>query len=267
MVASFATNPANYSVNGAAPTGLLLANNNQVVLNVNPLAGVGFTLVVSNAVDALGNQTNRSYAGTILPMVSSDIGVPGSDPREPGWTVPWNAGDLNMVAGGSTIWNTQDAGHSAYESRTGDFDLRVRLALQTTPSQWTQSGLMARPSLNRSSRFVYLFAQSRSDANSIAPTVRPSDGVNVNGWGSSSSGVPLPNAWMRLRRQGDVFSAYRSTNGVDSISLGTLTQTMPATLLVGMAGSANNNNAGQTSTSWYRDYSDVSPSLLTRPQS
>jgi hypothetical protein len=42
---------------------------------------------------------------------------------------------------------------------------------------------------------------------------------------------------------------------------------MPATLLVGMAGSANNNNAGQTSTSWYRDYSDVSPSLLTRPQS
>jgi hypothetical protein len=72
---------------------------------------------------------------------------------------------------------------------------------------------------------------------------------------------------MRLRRQGDVFSAYRSTNGVDSISLGTLTQTMPATLLVGMAGSANNNNAGQTSTSWYRDYSDVSPSLLTRPQS
>jgi hypothetical protein len=107
---------------------------------------------------------NRTHTGRILPLTAVDIGIPGSDPREPGMTVPFDEVTFDSLAGGSTIWGTQDAGHFVYESRTGDFDLRVRLERQTTPNQWTKSGLMARPTLTRNSRFVYLFAQSRSDA-------------------------------------------------------------------------------------------------------
>ena len=266
---AFATNLASYAVNGFAPTqAVLKTNGNQVWLVASPLAGDRFALALHNVVDALGNQTSCIHTGTVLSLAAADIGVPGTDPREPGMTVPFDDTAFDMVAGGTTIGGVQDAGHFAYENRAGDFDVAVRVAAQTTPNQNSQSGLMARPALARNSRFIFVYLQSHSSANRYGVSYRPSDGVSAAGWPGSSNtaGVFLPNAWMRLRRQGDVFTAYRSADGVDWLPMGTLTQTMPATLLVGMAGSANN-NAGQTSTSWHRDYADVSPSLLTQPQS
>jgi len=79
--------------------------------------------------------------------------------------------------------------------------------------------------------------------------------------------VPLPNAWMRLKREDDVFIAFRGTNGVDWTEYARLTNALPRTLLVGLASSAVNNAAGQATTASYREFSDFSPSILTQPLS
>ena len=53
---------------------------------------------------------------------------------------------------------------------------------------------------------------------------------------AGGGGTPLyPNAWCRLERKGDLFTIYRSDDGVTWTSLGTTTfdEPMPATPFVG----------------------------------
>ncbi len=267
---STAANADRFAINGVAPSSVSFGpDRRSLILRVEPLIGVNFSLTVDGLEDLVGNRSDVSYEGTILEMKSQDIGNPGSDPREPGSTVPFGAAEFDMVAGGSTIWNAQDAGHFAYESRTGDFDVAVRIAGQTTPSQWAQAGIMARPSMSRNSRCVFLYLHSHANVNAHTPAYRPSDGANMALWPnqSNTAAVNLPNAWMRLRRQGDVFTAYRSDDGQDWTQMGQITQALPEVLLVGPASSANNNSAGQTTQVQYRDYQDLAPSIARQPQS
>ena len=129
---------------------------------------------------------------------------------------------------------------------------------------------MARPVMARNSRCVYAYLQSSSSVNSYALGTRFNDAASMVGWPSTStnvSGVPLPNAWLRLKRQGDIFKAFRSTNGMDWLMMGQLTNALPETLLVGPASSASVNSANQSTTVWLRDYQDFGPSIQTQPQS
>ena len=275
VTSAFATNLANYSINGAAPTlAVLQTNGMSVVLTVPALVGDSFAITLHNLEDLLGNKTERTLTGSILGLSAVDIGSPGTNPRERGSTVSFTGSAFQTVAGGSDFfWNGSDAGHFVYEGRTGDFDLRAQVTrLDKMPADiYSQAGLMWRESLAANSRHAYLLVTPASGGNNHYAVTRPTTGVAGIEWPysnpSARPGVPIPNAWVRLKREGNVFIAFRGTNGVDWVELARLTNSFPADGFVGMATSARNNNAGQATTAWYDNVSDFSPSIASQPQS
>ena len=267
---AFATNAANYFINGNAVTNAAIrTNGNQVVIMVSPLVGDTFELVANNVTDLLGNTANRTVTGTILPLEPRDIGSPGSDPRDTGSSVAFAETDFDCVGGGSAIWGTSDAFHFLFERRVGDFDVRVRVARQDKPAANNSDvGIMLRESLAANSRKF----QATIEGNYYYFGVRYSTGGNVPSPyphipGVDTSNPGIPNAWIRLRRQSSVFSAFRGTNGMDWIEYGRVTNDFPTAAYLGLETCANNNNAGQAITASYRGYAEVSPCIITQPQS
>jgi hypothetical protein len=275
VVPTWATNASNFLVNGASPSrAVLQPNGTQVVLWVNPLTGDSFSLSASGVVDPLDNATNHTVTGTILALDQRDLGVPGTNPRELGATAPFTSDAFETVAGGSDFfWNTSDAGHFDSERRSGDFDLRVQVLRldKTTGDNYAQAGLMWRESLAANSRHVYLCVTPTNGGNTHYGVTRLTTGGASTEWSYSNPaarpGVPLPNAWVRLKREGGVFTGYRATNGLDWTELGRVTNSLPAEGYLGLATDARNNTAGQTTTAAYQSYGDITPAFLTQPQS
>ncbi len=72
---------------------------------------------------------------------------------------------------------------------------------------------------------------------------------------SSNAALTTPNAWVRLRRVGNTFTAFRSTDGVSWVTVGAYTQAMPATLHLGMAVTSGTTSA--TVSAQFRDVGNV----------
>ena len=85
-------------------------------------------LRASSVQDLFGNivATGNELVGQVLPQERQDVGTAG-DPAVPGATFGKRAGDFDLVAGGSDIFDTADHFHFVHEQRTGDFDVRVRV--------------------------------------------------------------------------------------------------------------------------------------------
>ena len=277
-----ATQPTNYLVAGATVISASLAPDSRlVVLGVSGLTGATFDLRVRNVADAFGNplSPNSAIVGQVLPQQSQDIGT-ASNPLEPGVPLPCAVGEFVVVAGGSDIWGTADHGHFVYEQRTGDFDVQVRVEALEPVSANTKAGLMVRETLAAGSREIlaainptgptrdgkngglgsdaYDFAIRATTAGSTTDWFLPSVDVNAPSY---------PNAWVRLKRQGSTFSGYRSSDGNTWTLIGQTTQSLPATVYVGPATTANNNSPGFTALARYHSYGTLgfNPPVITAP--
>ena len=260
---------ANYSISGVQILSATLREDQKTVaLEINKaITGQTFVLTVNNVKDLAGNSiaANSTVTGKVVNMVAVDIGDPGVDPLEPGSTFVAKEGDFDVIAGGSDYWNTADFFHYVYEQRTGDFDVKVQITKLVQRDNWTHAGLMVRESLDSPSRYVNVIVDPDTGANVWECNYRATTGGSAAGWpGYSQVGpLPYPNVWVRLSRTGDVFTAYRSTDGENWIKLGTLTQTYPSTVYLGLATTAHNNNPGMTTFVEYRNYGDYVPPVVT----
>jgi len=262
------TNPANYTVSyGATVTGVTLRPDGQsVAVAVSALCFTNFTVRLNNLKDLSGNAlpANTAVPVTVLRMESLDVGTPG-DPATAGSAYTCMASNLDVVAGGSSVWERADHFHFIYEEREGDFDVQVRIARLDRADHWSSAGIMARENLSAGSRHLWAAVTTPAGANAYGHGYRGvQDGASA-AWPGQGGGppVPLPNAWLRLRRVGDIFTAYRSTNGLDWTQYAQLSNALPSRLFVGLAATANN-NAGAT-TVWFRDYSSTPAPLLPAP--
>ena len=270
---AFATNPANYLVNGLAPTNAVLQTNGfQVALSVSALVGETFALTVNNLTDLYANTTSTTVTGAILTLESRDIGSPGSDPREIGSTVTFTGTDFTSIAGGSGIWTSSDAFHFVFERRTGDFDVRAQIARLDRTGGSADAGLTVRESLTGNSRKIHTTVEIPQNGGTYYPGVRYSTGANVYSpypyiAGVDPNNANIPNAWIRMRRVGSVFSFFRGTNGTDWIEFGRVTNDFPTTAYLGLSTCADNNTAGQAITATYLNYTDITPAIIAQPQS
>ena len=74
-------------------------------------------------------------------------------------------------------------------------------------------------------------------------------------WTTGNEYTTMP-AWFRLRRAGNVFTAYQSSDGINWFSVGTSTIALPSTYYVGLAACSGDvtNNTIETSS-----FDNVSP--------
>lgn len=264
VTAATATDIANYSISSAnGPLNIVSAsldgNESEVVLNVAQLTeGVTYTLRVSNIKDrsAGGNTIVAGSQKTFAAITYAPLDV--GSPALPGEVTP--VGDGYDVSGaGADIGGTRDQFHFGYQQKTGDFDIRVRVADLSITDPYVKAGIMIRESLEATSRFAGVFvssaqlgsfwearATSAANATLSGPTIRfPST---------------YPWAWLRLRRSGSQITGFGSFDGDAWQQLGTMSLTLPAQAFFGMAVTSGATNA--ITTAKFRDLEPVSNATL-----
>jgi methionine-rich copper-binding protein CopC len=155
----------------------------------------------------------------VLNLIPVDVGTPTAA----GASFAYNATDIDVIAGGVDIWGTSDSGHLLIGPRSGNFDIKTRVAGLTRVDAITKAGLMVRESFDADSPNLYLNVSPPNGRNTYELGQRTNAAGASGSW--SSSGVNLaaagvPNAWMRLQRFGNTIYGFRSTNGLDWTLLG-----------------------------------------------
>lgn len=266
-----ATATTNYQVTGAVVTGAALSPDRQgVLLNVTALAETNFTVRVGAVRDIFGNSTpgTNEVIGTVLPQARQDIGTPG-DPAVAGFTFSSYAGEFDVVAGGTDIWGTNDHGHFITQRRTGDFDMMVRVESLTRPDAWAKAGLVVRASIQPDSRNLAMLVAPASGQNTHVFQWRATNNGSTytlhRGNGGPTNPPAFPNAWVRMKRAGSVFTCFTGTNGMDwTVFTARDTATnaggaMPATMEVGLAVTSHNNASDGTAWARFRDFVMTAP--------
>jgi regulation of enolase protein 1 (concanavalin A-like superfamily) len=156
----------------------------------------------------------------------------------------------NLTGGGDDIGGTAaDGFRYAYESVTGDFDVSAQI---TSMSQFgasnAKAGIMARATLDPGSQMVFSGVTPSAGYRFNYRTV-----ANTVGTFNSIGSINYPNAWVRLTRAGDVFTAYASADGTNWTQTGTLTLSLPSTIYLGLA--ADSHSTTQTLTADFRNVS------------
>jgi hypothetical protein len=270
----------NYGVAGATVKDAMVATDGKsVVLSVTGLSGTAVNVAVNLVQDLAGNAMPavKILSAPLSNLAAQDIGAQDpntlqfTNPLEPGATWARSATDFDVVAGGTDIWDNADGFHFVYEQRTGDFDVVVQVARLDIANNWTKGGLMMREKLTGNSRNLSLVVDPKSatpapdgsgtGANAYEANHRPTEGGASSAWPglANNTDVPYPNAWMRLKRAGNVYTAYRGNDGIAWQQIATITIEFPQTVYLGLATTSHNNNPGGTTYAEYRNFKNFSP--------
>ena len=217
---------------GAAPF-----NNSAMILGPDPVAGV----VAGNAMKVFGTAGSGP-----VPVLESgrDIGTTGGSDFHV-------SGVYTIVAGGADIWGYADEFHYVYTSVTGDFEISARVYDLDNTDPWAKAGVMARESLDPGARHAFMCVTPQDGEGRMAFQHRSISAYDLSGSLHTAQGqVSFPhNTWVKLKRQGNVFTAYMSTDGMswekfpgmlprwtDGINAtNPVAIKMPATIYVGLA--------------------------------
>jgi len=220
---------------------------------VSPASAYDYRVRAENAAGLSGYSATAS--ATTPPVVTSGAYTGATigriRPAAGSTTVVDEGKAYDLTAGGADIISAADEFHFAYQQRTGDFDVKVRLASVTKASEWTKAGLMVRESLDAGS--VNAFMLATPDVNGHRFTYRPTAGGSTIARGTGV--VSYPNTWLRLQRQGDLVSGYRSSDGVNWLLVGSARMTLSPTVYFGMA--LTSHNIVQMATAQFRDLADL----------
>lgn len=266
-------NLANYSVSGgAAGVYDIIVDTNDarhVQLRLGAPATGPITLTLSGISDFSGNRLVTSTVNVaITPLANVDIGDVFASLGQagfvgfPGYMYAEGPGALTVACEGSDIWDIADGFNFSYETKTNDFDVVVRQVSFTKVSNWSKAGLMAREDLAAASRNwnivndptsadgVNAIDGSGTGANTVESNCRSTNAMASLGWATGPATVPAyPNAWVRLKRTGQILQSFWSSNGVQWVRQGLADVStnangpLPANLFVGVCCTAHANDA------------------------
>jgi hypothetical protein len=182
-------------------------------------------------------------------LTTTDIGTAGVNPIFPSMVYVDGPKDYTIIAQGSDIWDAADGCNFTWEKKTGNFDVVTRVKSVSFTSQWAKGGLMARETLDAGSRNWNIVNDPTPGANLVEANSRTTTDGTSAGFDGARPAPAYPNAWVRLARNGNVMTAYYSTNGVNWTLTGTQDATLvgslaplPADMYVGLANTAHNND-------------------------
>lgn len=243
--------PGNYTISGlilvkSAEVG---ADGTFVTLTTGQLtAGTAYTVTVNGIRDRAATP-NTIAAGSKANLGAIEFTPIAIGTGATGAVIAVDGG-YDVLGGGADIGGTRDQFEFGYQERTGNFDIRARVAELTVTDPYVRAGLMVREALTDSSRFAAIFAGSaqlgdffdyRNTAAGAATMVGPDIKFPAN----------YPWAWLRLQRSGNDFNGYASLDGKAWQRLGTVNMALPAQVYFGLAVTSDNTNA--VATAKFRD--------------
>ena len=219
------------------------------------LARVGTTFTAYTSADgatwtALGSQTltlgTSIYVG--LAVCSHTTATLGSVTFDNVGIVPtaaWSTTDIGtvnlvgasfydtpvatVIGAGADIWGTADAFRFTYLPASGDCDITARVSAIDNTNTAAKACVMIRETTGAGSAHAMAMVTPGSG---MALQYRTSTG------GASSSSTLLSGTapyWVRVTRVGNVFTAYRSTDGTTWATMSSATITMGTNVLIGLA--------------------------------
>ncbi len=260
------SNPANYTIPGVNITNVVVASNHRTVeLDLDRMPTLPLTITVNGVRDLSGNPLAVNSTASLATdrLNFSDVGTPGTDPAYPSYIWIEGNGGYLVSAEGSDIWNSADGFNFGWELKTNDFDVVVRGVSNGHTSNFAKMGLMVRETLDPGSRNWNIINNPLS-ADSISAPDGSGMGANVVecntrstnsspsvGWNQvpRTNNAAYPNSWLRLKRTGNVLTAFISTNGMSWLQLayqdtGTNAEgALTNVAFVGICTTAHNNDA------------------------
>jgi len=161
-------------------------------------------------------------------------------------TVTVTNGGFDITAGGADIWGAKDEFSFVYIERSGDFDIAARIESLTPTHLYTKAGLMAREALTPDCRHIYfqLFPNNNprnKNNGGFEYQYRQVSGGEMKAiYPAGSDGKPdfpvtFPNTWIRLKRVGNKFTGFTSTDGKLWKEYTTFTLDLPEKVYLGPA--------------------------------
>jgi len=226
------------------PTSINGSGSSTLSISTTSTASTGtFTLTITGTSGSLTHSSTVSL--TINPSTNLPAGWSDTDIGTPGLagSASFSAGVFTVNGSGSDIWSTSDNFNYASESVSGDATITARVVSQQNTNLWAKSGVMIRESTAANASFVHVF-------------ITPGHGVNIqyrSGTGASAvqlaqTAGPVAPYWVRVVRSGSTFTGFSSADGVTWAQVGTINVSMASNALEGLAVTAHNNTALNTST-------------------
>jgi regulation of enolase protein 1 (concanavalin A-like superfamily) len=148
-----------------------------------------------------------------------------------------------VTGSGTDVWGTADAFHYAYRALTGDGTIVARVAsVQQNVNAWVKAGVMIRETLDPGSAHAFMLV---SASKGVAFQRRGATGGISTSTAGTLSAAPQ---WVKLARNGDLFSAYESADGVNWTLVGTDNIPMGTTVFVGLAVTSHTTGSAATCT-------------------
>ena len=162
---------------------------------------------------ASGDVTGTIWDGFFYNLYGGDATVAAADANIS------NPGVLTLRSTFGNWENGDDDGILLYKTIAGNFDVSVQVVSMNNPN-WHDAGLMARVANLEDAGAGEDYVAARYFAAFNINALRSTDDG-----ATSNTETPTPaQPWIRLKRNGDVFTMYRGTNGVDWAVVGSVTR-------------------------------------------
>jgi regulation of enolase protein 1 (concanavalin A-like superfamily) len=217
----------NYTITGLPASGTFTVTPTHPSYSFNPASRVMSPQGLTRSADFFGTP---SGGGLPSPWVAADIGAVGV-----AGTATHASGVFTVEGSGADIWNTADAFRFVHRTLIGDGEIRARINSIENTDVWAKAGVMMRDGLAANARNVFIAVTAASGVSfQQRATV---GGASTN---TQVTGLAAP-YWVRLVRSGNLFSGYRSADGVTWTLQAQATLALGQTLSVGLAVTAHNN--------------------------
>lgn len=196
-----------FTMNSAATIGLFVTSH-----NIGQYSSAAFDNIT----------VTSSTGGNPLPSpwVDTDVGAPATS-----GSASYANGVYTVSGAGADIWGTSDQFNYAYQPLSGNGTIIARMTSQTNTSSNAKAGIMFKQSTTAGDPYISI------DVSPGTTGIK----VQYNFNGSIGAGTyTFPNAWLKLSRVGNTFTAYVSGDGINWTTVVSKTLTMSTSATVGL---------------------------------
>lgn len=229
-----------YTTDGSSPTPTSPVYSAPITIatnaTVNAYAALG--AAASTVASAKFTIVKPTLAVLPAPWAHEDVGAVALS-----GTSTFANGAFSVTGSGTDIWGTGDAFQFVSQPWTGKGSIIAKVTGIGASDPWAKAGVMIRASMSADAAQALTLISSAEGA---AFQYRPETGIDaVEPNGTVNVSAPY---WVKISRNGKVFTSYISTTGTTWTEIGSVTMTMPNTIYIGLISCAHNNTLLNTST-------------------